>query len=142
MSLTRKSTFTRLDARIASSIPRDTGSGIPRDRGELAPAQHINRRYISGALFDPDSVDDYARFIFILARYSETSRLFPPVQQIPKVAAEDMRIVLEKDNSQDVPSSISNGTEFDGPMPHFRASEREPSVLPAGVDRKEGNCLR
>ena len=80
----------------------------------------------------PTTIDDYARFTFILACCSETLRLFPPVQQIPKVAAEDMRIVLEKDNSQDVSSSILNGTaEFDGPMPHSRASGSGPSVLVA-----------
>ena len=85
-----------------------------------------------GRFSTPTTIEDYARFAFILACYSETLRLFPPVQQIPKVAAEDMRIVLEKDNSQDVSSSILNGTaKFDGPMPYSRASRREPSVLAA-----------
>ena len=43
-----------------------------------------------------------------------------------------MRIVLEKDNSQDVLSSILNGTaKFDGPMAYSRASGSEPSVLAA-----------
>jgi len=80
----------------------------------------------------PTTIDDYARFPFILACYYETLRLFPPVQQIPKVAAEDMRIVLEKDNSQAVSSSILDGTaKFDGPMPYSRTTRREPSVLPA-----------
>ena len=78
------------------------------------------------------TIDDYAHFPFILACYSETLRLFPPVQQIPKVAAKDMRIVLEKDNGQHISSSILNGTaRFDGPMPYSRASGREPTVLPA-----------
>ena len=85
-----------------------------------------------GHFSTPTTIDDYSRFTFILACYSETLRLFPPVQQIPKVAAEDMRIVLEKDNSQDVSSSILNGTaKFDGPMPYSRANGREPSVLAA-----------
>ena len=85
-----------------------------------------------GRFSTPTTIDDYARFPFILACYSETLRLFPPVQQIPKVAAEDMRIVLEMDNSQPVSPSILNGTaKFDGPMPYSRASGREPSVLPA-----------
>ena len=95
-----------------------------------------------GRFSTPTTIDDYARFIFILACYSETLRLFPPVQQIPKVAAEDMRIVLEKDNSQDVSSSTFNGTaKFDGAMPYSRTSRKESSVLvgPAGIDRKEGN---
>ena len=74
-----------------------------------------------GRFSTPPTIDDYARFAFILACYSETLRLFPPVQQIPKVAAK-MRIVLERDNSQDV---------LDGPMPYSRASGREPSVLAA-----------
>ena len=85
-----------------------------------------------GRFSTPTTIDDYAHFTFILACYSETLRLFPPVQQIPKVAAEDMRIVLEKDNSQNVSSSILNGpAKLDGPMPYSRASGREPSVLPA-----------
>jgi len=77
-------------------------------------------------------MDDYAHFPFILACYSETLRLFPPVQQLPKVAAEDMRIVLEKDNSQPISPSILHGTaKFDGPTPYSRVSGRESSVLPA-----------
>jgi hypothetical protein len=85
-----------------------------------------------GRFSTPTTIDDYARFPFILACYSETLRLFPPVQQIPKVAAEDMRIVLEMDNGQPVSSSTLNGTaKFDGPMPYSRASGRGPSVLPA-----------
>ena len=87
---------------------------------------------LQGPISTLTTIDDYTRFTFILACYSETLRLFPPVQQIPKVAAEDMRIVLEKDNSQYVSSSILNGTaKFDGPMPYSRASGREPSVLAA-----------
>ena len=85
-----------------------------------------------GRFSSPTTIDDYVRFPFILACYSETLRLFPPVQQIPKVAAKDMRIVLEKDNSQPISSSILNGTaRFDGPMPYSRASRRESTVLPA-----------
>ena len=43
-----------------------------------------------------------------------------------------MRVVIEKDNSQPVSSSILNGTaKFDGPMPYSRASGRESSILPA-----------
>jgi hypothetical protein len=85
-----------------------------------------------GRFSTPTTIDDYARFPFVLACYSETLRLFPPVQQIPKVAAEDMRVVLEKDNTQPVLSSILNGTtKFDGPMPYSRACGKESSVLPA-----------
>ena len=49
-----------------------------------------------GRFSTPTTIDDYTRFTFILDCYSEILRLFPPVQQIPKVAAEDMRIVLER----------------------------------------------
>jgi len=85
-----------------------------------------------GRFSTPTTVDDYARFPFTLACYSETLRLFPPVQQIPKVATKDMRIVLEKDNSQHISSSTLNGTaKFDGTMLYSRASGREPAVLPA-----------
>ena len=49
-----------------------------------------------GRFSTPTTIDDYARFTFIFACYSETLRLFPPVQQIPKVVAKDMRIVLER----------------------------------------------
>ena len=88
-----------------------------------------------GRLSTPTTIDDYTRFPFILACYSETLRLFPPVQQILKIAAEDMRIVLEKDNSQPISLSILDGTaKFDGPMPYSRASGKEPSVLPAQRD--------
>lgn len=41
---------------------------------------------------------DYPKFRFILACYYETLRLFPPVQQIPKVVAEDLHVVVEKSN--------------------------------------------
>ena len=71
----------------------------------------------------PTTIPNHTCFTFILACYSETLRLFPPVQQIPKVAAEGMRIVLEEDNSQDVSSNILNGiAKFGGPMPYSRAS--------------------
>ena len=44
---------------------------------------------------------DYPKFRFILACYYETLRLFPPVQQIPKVVAEDVHLVVEKSNEMD-----------------------------------------
>ena len=44
---------------------------------------------------------DYPKFRFILACYYETLRLFPPVQQIPKVVAEDLHVVVEKANETD-----------------------------------------
>ena len=85
-----------------------------------------------GGFSTPTTIDDYARFTYTRACYSETLCLFPPVQQIPKVAAEDMRIVLEKDNTQHVSSSILNGTaKIGGPMPCSRASGRGPTALPA-----------
>ena len=57
--------------------------------------------------------------------------LFPPVQQIPKVAAEDMRIVLGMENSQRVSSSISSGTTMFGLVYYSRDSGRESTVLSA-----------
>ena len=47
------------------------------------------------------TVIDYPKFRFILACYYETLRLFPPVQQIPKVVAEDLHVVVEKSNEMD-----------------------------------------
>jgi len=41
---------------------------------------------------------DYPKFRFILACYYETLRLFPPVQQIPKVVDDDLHVVVEKSN--------------------------------------------
>ncbi|KAG8831296.1 hypothetical protein FRC17_003343 [Serendipita sp. 399] len=43
-------------------------------------------------------IRDYPKFKFLLACYYETLRLFPPVQQIPKIAAEDTQILIEKSN--------------------------------------------
>lgn len=50
------------------------------------------------------TMDDYVKFPFVLACYSETLRLFPPVQMIPKIAAEDTRIVLERSNESSLAS--------------------------------------
>lgn len=47
------------------------------------------------------TIIDYPKFRFILACYYETLRLFPPVQQIPKVVAEDLHVVVEKSNEMD-----------------------------------------
>ena len=47
------------------------------------------------------TVIDYPKFRFILACYFETLRLFPPVQQIPKIVAEDLHVVVEKSNEMD-----------------------------------------
>ena len=44
------------------------------------------------------TMDDYAKFPFILACYSETLRLFPPVQMIPKIASQDVRITVQASN--------------------------------------------
>lgn len=43
-------------------------------------------------------MDDYAKFPFLLAAYSETLRLFPPVQMIPKIAAQDAMISVDASN--------------------------------------------
>jgi hypothetical protein len=44
------------------------------------------------------TMDDYAQFPFLLACYSETLRLFPPVQMIPKIAAQDTMISVDASN--------------------------------------------
>jgi hypothetical protein len=44
-------------------------------------------------------MDDYAKFPFVLACFWETVRLFPPVQMIPKVAAQDTSITVETNNA-------------------------------------------
>lgn len=44
------------------------------------------------------TIADYPKFRFLLASYYETLRMFPPVQQIPKVVAEDMEVVVESSN--------------------------------------------
>ena len=79
------------------------------------------------------TIDVYARFTFILACHSDRLRLFLPVQQVPKVAAEGMRIVLEMVNSQDASSNILN-------VPPSSIVQCLILEL-AGPDRKEGKCL-
>jgi hypothetical protein len=49
------------------------------------------------------TMDDYAKFPFVLACYSETLRLFPPVQMIPKITAQDVNICVDARNDLDVP---------------------------------------
>jgi hypothetical protein len=44
-------------------------------------------------------MDDYAKFPFVLACFWETVRLFPPVQMIPKVAAQDTSVTVETSNA-------------------------------------------
>lgn len=53
-------------------------------------------------------MDDYSKFPFVLACYSETLRLFPPVQMIPKVAAKDTSISVDENNDL---GSIPDGVE-------------------------------
>lgn len=48
--------------------------------------------------YENTTMDDYAKFPYILACYAETLRLFPPVQMIPKVAAQDTCISVETSN--------------------------------------------
>lgn len=43
-------------------------------------------------------MEDYAKFPFVLACFWETIRLFPPVQMIPKVAAQDTSITVQSSN--------------------------------------------
>ena len=65
---------------------------------------------------------DYPKFRFILACYYETLRLFPPVQQIPKIVAEDLHVVVEKSNDTD---DKVGATEKDDKV---GATEKEPIV--------------
>jgi Cytochrome P450 len=62
--------------------------------------------------FHITTMDDYAKFPFVLACYSETLRLFPPVQMIPKVAARDVTITVQASNfveqSDPEPTTMSN----------------------------------
>lgn len=62
-------------------------------------------------------MDDYAKFPFVLACYSETLRLFPPVQMIPKIAAQDTSINVDasnvsytEGNAAPITTSVSDGT--------------------------------
>ncbi|KAG8815410.1 hypothetical protein FRC19_001051 [Serendipita sp. 401] len=76
--------------------------------------QEINRVWPSTtAAFEPfyenTSFDDYPKFPFVLACYAETLRLFPPVQMIPKVAAQDVSISLETTN-QDT-TTVAQGAD-------------------------------
>lgn len=55
---------------------------------------------IEGDPSEDTIIRDYPKFRFLLACYYETLRLFPPVQQIPKIAAEDTQIVIERTNEE------------------------------------------
>lgn len=48
--------------------------------------------------FENTVFGDYEKFPFIQGCYLETLRLYPPVQQIPKIANEDTVIVVQKSN--------------------------------------------
>lgn len=59
------------------------------------------REIMEGDPSEETIIRDYPNFRFLLACYYETLRLFPPVQQIPKIAAEDTQIVIERSNELD-----------------------------------------
>lgn len=48
--------------------------------------------------FENTVFGDYEKFPFIQGCYLETLRLYPPVQQIPKVATQDAVVVVQKSN--------------------------------------------
>lgn len=78
--------------------------------------KEINRVWPStSSTFEPfysdTTIDDYAKFPFILACYSETLRLFPPVQMIPKVAAQDANICVDARNDLDLPQVDAEGSK-------------------------------
>ena len=58
-------------------------------------------------------MDDYAKFPFVLACFWETIRLFPPVQMIPKVAAQDVSISVQTSNVMESPASGLPFTDTD-----------------------------
>ena len=62
------------------------------------------------------TIRDYSKFRFLLACYHETLRLFPPVQQIPKIAEEDTQIVIERTNELDE-SELENPSNFVAELP-------------------------
>jgi hypothetical protein len=107
--------------------------------------QEINEVWpSSGSTFEPfysnTSMDDYAKFPFILACYSETLRLFPPVQMIPKIAARDVEVTVESTNDV-APSSLglslpSDAKEMALPTPHTSFVVQKGTVIfidPPGV---------
>jgi Cytochrome P450 len=61
-------------------------------------------------------IRDYPKFRFLLACYYETLRLFPPVQQIPKIAAEDTQIVIERSNEVEE-SNLGTSSDFVAELP-------------------------
>lgn len=73
-------------------------------------------------------IRDYPKFKFLLACYYETLRLFPPVQQIPKVAAEDTQILIDK----------SNKVGPDSPVPAQQSEQRLMPPSESLSDRKLG----
>jgi hypothetical protein len=58
-------------------------------------------------------MDDYAKFPFTLACFWETVRLFPPVQMIPKVAAQDTSVSVEATNVAETDTKGSTTMEFE-----------------------------
>jgi hypothetical protein len=76
-------------------------------------------------LFRTDTtVDDYAKFPFVLACYSETLRLFPPVQMIPKIASQDVSITVQASNVMKSPNmeSPSNRPSLSTANPRWSSS--------------------
>ena len=66
--------------------------------------EHQDKAYREIMEGDPSEdtiIRDYPKFRFLLACYYETLRLFSPVQQIPKIAAEDTQIVIERTNERE-----------------------------------------
>jgi hypothetical protein len=61
-------------------------------------------------------IRDYPKFRFLLACYYETLRLFPPVQQIPKIAAEDTQIVIERSNEVEE-NDLGTSSDFVAELP-------------------------
>ncbi|KAG8818645.1 hypothetical protein FRC17_010764 [Serendipita sp. 399] len=90
--------------------------------------REINQVWPStSASFEPfyenTSFDDYAKFPYVLACYSETLRLFPPVQMIPKIAAQDVSISVETSNEAPVAAESSDSKSFKEFDPFFTAKE-------------------
>jgi len=89
------------------------------------------------------TIIDYPKFRFILACYYETLRLFPPVQQIPKVVAEDLHVVVEKSNEmgeKPEETGVQPVVTIQAATPKLDATEAELAFAKSNHRRLTLNC--
>lgn len=82
------------------------------------------------------NIRDYPKFKFLLACYHETLRLFPPVQQIPKVAAEDTQILIERTNEPEAinqPVQTQNANDTGDKTPRSLSASDTTTLLPSRI---------